>query len=170
MPISQASGRPRPTVRAFTLMETVVALAISTVLLLSLGSTVLLASRSIPTGREPFIREGQVQRSLALMVSDIEVANAVSIGTNEFVLTVADRDGDGAQETVTYSWKAGDRMVLRTRSGASAETLFGPVTAGMIVPMKDGDVQTGLYVIFVIPGVSPSDRAVGARMLNLPEG
>ncbi|RMH29867.1 MAG: prepilin-type N-terminal cleavage/methylation domain-containing protein [Planctomycetota bacterium] len=157
-----------PLCRGFTLIETVVALAVSSVLLLALSSTVLLASRAVPSGNETVIAEAEIQRSLALMSSDIEVATAIST-TSGLTLTVPDRDGDGNSDTIGYSWTDADNMVRRTRNGSGDEVLFGPITSMNVICLKDGTAVTQVLIVIKLNTVSGvTDRVLNVRALNLP--
>lgn len=158
----------RSTRGAFTLIETVTAMAISTVLLLAMASTIAVAARAIPTGDEAVIREGQIERGLALIASDIEVATAVS-WTTVLELTVADRDGDRIDDVITYDWVSGDRMLTRTRNGEASEELFGPISFGNVVETTDdAGAVTGVLVVLVIADHTPAARVINVRTLNRP--
>jgi prepilin-type N-terminal cleavage/methylation domain-containing protein len=157
-----------PACRGFTLIETVVALAVSSVLLLALGSTVLLASRAVPSGNETVIAEAEIQRSLAVMSSDIEVATAIS-ATSGLILTVPDRDGDGNPDTIEYSWNGADKMVRRTRNGAGEEVLFGPIQSMNVICLKDKSTVTQVLIVIKLNTTSGvTDRVLNVRALNLP--
>lgn len=154
--------------RAFTLIETVVALAVSSVLLLALGSTVLLASRAVPSGSEPVISEAWIQRSLAVMSSDIEIATSITVNSG-VTLTVPDRDGDGTPETIAYSWVGADKMVSRTRNGSAEEVLFGPISSMNVICLKDGSVITQVIIAIRMSSTAGvRDRILNVRTLNLP--
>ncbi|MEM9372420.1 MAG: prepilin-type N-terminal cleavage/methylation domain-containing protein [Planctomycetota bacterium] len=164
-----ATARRRATRRrAFTLVETVTAMAISTILLLAMASTIVVAAQAVPTGDEAVITEGAIERGVALIESDIEVATAVSWSTT-LELTVADRDGDRADDVITYDWTSGDRMLTRYRNGEAAEELFGPIAMGNVVLNKDGAGNTDhVIIVFVLADHTPPVRIVNVRVLNRP--
>lgn len=155
--------------RGFTLIELVTAMAISTILFLALGSAIVVASRAIPTGTEPVITEGEINRGLALMASDIELATDVSRVGNTLVIKVPDRDGDAASDTIIYSWSGADRMMTRSWNGSDAEDLFGPLTIAMpVITKEDGYVKRVLFVL-QLSGHQPPTRTLNIALLNTPE-
>ena len=167
MSLARTPSRPNAR-RAFTLIETVTALAISSILLLAMASTVVVAAQAIPTGTEPVITEGQVERGLALIASDIEVATDIEWDTT-LEITVPDRDGDLADDVIVYDWNSGDRIVTRTRNGEASEELFGPVSMGNVVFTEDDDENVQqVIIVFVIPGQTPAARVINVRTLNRP--
>lgn len=156
-----------PSRAAFTLIETVVAMAISVVLLLALGSAVVIASKAIPTGQESVVTEGVIERGLAVMAADIEVATAVN-RTSGLVLTVPDRDGDGADDTITYQLSGTPKYLYRSRNGSTPVALFGPVSSSNITPIMSGGSLSALKVELTIDNATPTDRTLIVELLNRP--
>jgi len=158
----------RPVRAAFTLIETVTALVISSVLLLAMASTIVVASHAVPTGNESLVIEGEIERGLAIMASDIEVATAIT-GSTTLVLTVPDRNGDATDETIVYDWYSGDKMLTRARNGGTPEVLFGPITFGYTITTKGSDDNMErLIVVLVVDDHSPATRVINVRTLNRP--
>lgn len=152
----------------FTLVETVTAMAISTILLLAMASTIAVAARAVPTGDESVIGEGRIERGLALLRSDLEVATTITWGST-LVLTVPDRDGDKVEETITYDWTEGDRTLMRDRNGLASESLFGPISFGNVVLVEGEDERIRqVLVVFQIAGAQPAARVLSVRTLNRP--
>jgi hypothetical protein len=85
-----------------TLLETVAAVAVTSIILLGIGSAMLLAGRALPDTRN----------STAQTVAGIE-------------FTVADRSGDTNPEVIRYEWSgtAGAPLTRRYNAGASVEVL-----------------------------------------------
>ncbi len=163
------SGQASHPRRAFTLVETVTSMAISSILLLAMGSTIVVAARAVPSGDETVIREGAVERGLAVMESDIEIATAITSGPGGIELAVPDRDGDRTPDTITYEWDKGDRMVTRYRNGQAAEELFGPVLFGNVVRSTGDDGETTqVIVVLLLADHTPAARVINVRMLNRP--
>jgi prepilin-type N-terminal cleavage/methylation domain-containing protein len=110
----------------FTLIETIVATSISSVLLLTLGSTVLIASRAVPTGSEPVLVVGRMEYAMAVLRTDIEQSVAWEFVDETLTLKQADRTGDGQAEKVVYSIieVAGLRRLVRVQNDGDNETLL----------------------------------------------
>lgn len=154
--------------RAFTLIETVVATGVSAVLVLSLGSTILIAARAVPTPDEPLVFNDAVARGTSVIRTDI--ADAIDIFTDETALLVAvpDRNGDGDPELITFSVDA-DRMVTRSQNEGIPHILFGPVSDIDFSLRTVGGTVRAVTATFDIPGASPTVRTMTVRLLNTPE-
>jgi len=109
-----------------TLIELVVSVAITSILTVALGSTILIASRALPDGQGPadaVVRAAAVADQLAREIEYAVSINSRSANMVEF--TVADRNGDEAPETIRYEWSgaAGDPLTRRYNGQAAAEIL-----------------------------------------------
>jgi hypothetical protein len=90
---------------AFTLIELVLAMAGTTLLLLGVTSTIIVASRAAYNPEQPQSALAR-SRSIAQTIAD-DLAQATSLvrGTSNLVeFTVADRDDDGSDDTIRYEW------------------------------------------------------------------
>lgn len=155
--------------RAFTLIETVVATGVSAVLMLALGSTVMIAARVVPTGDEAFVSAARTERGIALLHAEVETAIDFYTDANGMYITAADRDEDGVDQFVTYTWSNPDRMMTRTYDNGDAEPLFGPLTSVTIKPAATDDQIDSVAITMVFQSATPSVRSVTIRMLNQPE-
>jgi len=107
--------------RAFTLVELVTAMAVASVLFLALGNAVYIATKALPSKDDPLTSSLQTVQALDQIAGEIESAVYVSqISPTSIAFTVADRDGDGIPERISYSWSgvAGDPLV-RTYNGTT---------------------------------------------------
>ncbi|HRX84934.1 MAG TPA: prepilin-type N-terminal cleavage/methylation domain-containing protein [Phycisphaerae bacterium] len=112
-------GGSRPL--GFTLVELIAAMAVMSIILLALASTVVVATRSLPSETHPVTR---LTRGSAVLqgIAD-ELAEAITISERDahaITFTVADRDGDGVPETIRYAWtgSAGDPVTRSYNQGA----------------------------------------------------
>jgi hypothetical protein len=113
-----------PARRAFTLIELGVSTAITGVLLVSLASVVVVASKVLPSARGPTDTTLAAGLALDQMLADLRFATSVSEMTATAVtFTVPDRDANGAPETIRYSWAGADQPLVRTYNGASADVI-----------------------------------------------
>ena len=116
---------PQPGRSGFTLLEVVVALSIISVLLASLGSVVVLASRAIPSTASAAGTGAASAAALDQMVSELKFATGVVAKTSTAIeFKVPDRTGDGNADTIRYEWGgiAGGPLV-RTFNGVAANLL-----------------------------------------------
>ena len=104
----------------FTLMELMVGVAASGILIAAIGSSIFIAGRAMnfDSAADRVRQAGEVVDEIA---ADLHVAQSFAVSDPTSVtITVPDRDGDLAPETITYSWSgaAGDPLV-RTHNGQS---------------------------------------------------
>ena len=112
--------------RAFTLMELVVSLAISSVVLLGVVSLLSLSARAVPPPGG--VQEVSVEAAdlLARLGTDLSTATQITEATaTALTLVVPDRNADMTDETIRYSWSGvASEPVLRTiNAGTPAEML-----------------------------------------------
>ncbi|MEZ6242903.1 MAG: choice-of-anchor R domain-containing protein [Phycisphaerales bacterium] len=115
---------------AYTLMELVVALAVSTLLLGALGSAVVVAANALP-GEDGGATQSMLDTAGALerVASDLEQAVYLPDGgARRVAVVLPDADGDGAPELREYAWggSAGDPLTL-TEDGGDAENVLEDV-------------------------------------------
>ena len=123
-------GTPRR-VRGFTLVETLVSLTILGLLMGALGSVFVLSALALPTRQPTVTGPVNAARAVERIVQDVVYANAVTSGSDTSLsLTVPDRNGDAADESVTFSWdgRRGSPLI-RTLNGSVQETLLTNVRA-----------------------------------------
>jgi type II secretory pathway pseudopilin PulG len=121
--------KPAPSARrAFTLVELVVSASLAAILLVGLQSAVLIASKAIPSSN----RESDLAAQSAALdraALDLSYAKVVTAAvSNTLTFTVADRNGDGSDDTISYSWSgvAGAPLV-RTLNGSASEVVLSDV-------------------------------------------
>lgn len=96
------SGRLR---RGFTLVELIVALAITGIVLSAVSSLIGLTAKVMPTRDDVNTTIVHDRVALDAMVADIDAATSVlSLTPTSIRLQMQDMDGDGNPETITYSW------------------------------------------------------------------
>ena len=139
--------------RGFTLIELVVSMAIMSIILVSIGSAIMLASRAIPADDNP----GDLVVSSAQLARDIaaELAQAIYVfeaGDHAVAFTVADRDADGSPERIRYAWSgnAGDPLTRQLNSDAAVTVIdhvngfdLSYVTATLGETYPGGPVESG---------------------------
>ncbi|HBE68456.1 MAG TPA: hypothetical protein DDW52_09950 [Planctomycetaceae bacterium] len=113
----------------YTLIEMLVASASATVLIAGLGSSVYIVSRAFDDADGTVVQELDSSLVLEDMLADIQLAERFTVrSSNQVEFTVPDRDGDGADETISYTWSGteGDPL-LRVVNGSSPEAVVASV-------------------------------------------
>lgn len=116
--------------RAFTLVELVIAGALMAILLVGLQSAVLIASKAIPKPTEGSDVAAQAS-ALDRLALDVSYAKSItSVSATQITFTVSDRNNDGTDDSIVYSWSAtaGDPLIRRANS-YDAETILPGVTS-----------------------------------------
>ena len=114
--------------RAFTLAEMAVALVVTAVVLLAAQSAVLLASKAVPDADSAQVLRVRAADGMQRMLAELSVAKTLKHASEHRVsFTVQDRDADGVDETITYSWSGtkGDAIVRTGVDGATETVVPG---------------------------------------------
>jgi prepilin-type N-terminal cleavage/methylation domain-containing protein len=99
----------------FTLIELVLAMAITTILLMGMSASIVIASRAVSDGYDVVGLALRTSDSLGELDSDLSMAQAFLDRTGSSVtFTVPDRNGDGSSETIKYWWTgSSDARLMR---------------------------------------------------------
>lgn len=110
--------------RGFTLAETLVSMAISSLVLGAIGSLFVIMSKALPDDSSSLSRANQLSRAVDRFSFDVSWATQVTMGSPakcEFV--VPDCTGDAIADTVVYEWAGAGRPWKRTLNAGEAETI-----------------------------------------------
>jgi type II secretory pathway pseudopilin PulG len=114
----------RHTRRGFTLIELGVSTSIMGVLMISMASVVVIASKAIPSGTTESGAVGYNASALDQILNDLRCATTVTEATSAAVtFTVPDRTGDSTPETLRYAWAGAGSPVTRQYNGAAATSI-----------------------------------------------
>lgn len=127
MPGDRISKHLRVRRAGFTLLELVTAMAITTVLVLGMGSVMVIAANAIPDGTSAAEVACESRLVLDRMTEDLQFAKGFSERTDHAVtFTVADR-GHGAtgDEKIRYAWSGtpGDPLTLEYNDAAAVAVI-----------------------------------------------
>jgi hypothetical protein len=140
-------------VKAFTLIEMILGLAITTILLAAMGSLVLVASRSIPDRGRATDMTSAAAGTLEQFSADIAAAESIAMGLDTGIeVKVPDRDSDGKQEEIRYEWPG--------TPGASLDRVYNGVHTGLELPLSDFNLA------YTVTTASTSSASV---VTSLPE-
>ncbi|MEO0482420.1 MAG: type II secretion system protein [Planctomycetota bacterium] len=124
-----AVARKRGRRSAFTLIEMIASLAIMSLAFGAMLSSSLLLTRVSDVdgvGGEA----GRLAHITTDLAEDLKTALAIDATASSVEITVPDRDGDGADEVLVYTWSETDGDPLtRSYNGATAVPVTGPLTA-----------------------------------------
>ncbi|MCC7390274.1 MAG: prepilin-type N-terminal cleavage/methylation domain-containing protein [Phycisphaerales bacterium] len=97
--------RPNNPVPGFTLVELLLALAISAVVMSSVPMMISLSSRATPTDGGIQTTAAEAADCFAQLTADLQLAMAVTeLTANSITMTVPSRDGSGVAQTIRYAW------------------------------------------------------------------
>lgn len=105
-----------------TLLELVVALAVTSIILLGIGSAMLFAGRALPDAASASNQAALGAEALESMVEDLRYAVAIQQRSGRMIeFTVADRNADALPEVIRYEWSGtADAPVTRQYNGGTA--------------------------------------------------
>lgn len=110
-----------------TLVELVVSMTLATVLMLGLGSCLFIASSAFD-GSPNAVKTSRAAEIQADMMIDLNQARSFTSRTADTVtFTVPDRDNDGSDETLTYTWTGSSSGQLRYTENGKHITLLKDV-------------------------------------------
>ncbi|RME39298.1 MAG: hypothetical protein D6788_05780 [Planctomycetota bacterium] len=113
--------------RGTTLIELVLAMAVASLVLVGLGTAAALASRAMPGQPHPASLAREGRDVLDRMAEELLTATGFSDSDrtpNSVTFTVPDRNADGVDETIRYSWSGVTGDPLKRRyNGNTAEVV-----------------------------------------------
>ena len=114
------------TQRAFTLIELAISLAIMSILIVAMGSTVMLATNALPNEDDPAWYVMDASRGVGCMAEELRTAvHMTERSVHAVTFTVADRNGDGIWERIRYAWSgvAGAPVTRQYNNGSPAAVI-----------------------------------------------
>tara|TARA_E500000318_G_scaffold13439_1_gene12623 strand:- start:4 stop:501 length:498 start_codon:yes stop_codon:yes gene_type:complete len=151
---------------AFSLIELVIAIALTGIVSLALMSALLLSVGAIPDSDDAALLAARIDNANEFLLADAMLASQITASsTAKITLTVPDQTGDDTPETIVYAFDSG--TLTRAVNGAAARTLVDGFSAGQFaVTATDGRV-TGITA--VIRTVRGSMFRVSVECLTRPE-
>ena len=134
--------RRRDRLRGLTLLEMTISLAVTGVIVLGLGSTMVVASKAMPTGPANSVLLGA--HAIEQISSELAYATAINSRSSRCVeFAVPDRNSDAVPETIRYEWSgvAGAPLTRRYNGGAAAALLDAVQTFGLTYHLDTTSTQ-----------------------------
>ena len=113
----------------FTLMELVVSMFVTSILVVALGSSMLIAGKAMPGADTPEASLLEASGNAFPLAQELQYATEVTLVTpHEITFTVADRDDDEVPESIHYQWSGtpGDPLTRQMNSNSQV-TLIAEV-------------------------------------------
>ncbi|WP_428388262.1 PulJ/GspJ family protein [Mucisphaera sp.] len=108
--------------RALTLIELVLALAVTSLLIAGTAAALRISASAVELGYAPAASQNRSAEAVEQILSDAQNANAFALAGNTLTLSVPDRSSpaDGTPETIRYSWSGtpGDPLIQTTNGTA----------------------------------------------------
>ncbi len=141
---------------AYTLIELVLGMAVSSILLAGLGSAMVIASKAVPDRTSPLAATVDDAFVVEQIADELLVAQEFSVRTSTAVeFSLADRTNDGQPEVIRYEWSASAGAPLRRQfNGGTWVTLVDDVA----------DFNLG-YDLYVDTSAAPSGPTESAETL-----
>jgi type II secretory pathway pseudopilin PulG len=121
-----AATRPGHFRRGFTLVELGISSALLGVLMVSMASVVVLASKALPDFSSAAETGGSNAMALDQVLAELRCATEVTVATaTSLEFLVADRSGDSNAETIKYTWAGTGHPLMRSYNAAAAAPVTG---------------------------------------------
>ncbi len=137
----------------------VVSLSVMSIVFLSMGSVMMVATTAIPSPDGPINLMLDASDVLNQMASELQVATTViAVSDKEIVFTVPDRDNDGLDEVIMYRWDgtAGTPFSRKYNDGAYVQLLPAikgfELTCNTLESSQPGEPVTGSVVLLASHG------------------
>lgn len=159
--------------RAFTLIESVIAIAVSAIILSGLSAAILVASRAIPTPSEIGTTDQQVVDTLNRFRSELRLASKIQMKATaagvQFTLTINAPSVDNAPTTVVYRYISADGTLDRKQDSETERVfLSGLSDVDANVASEDGRART-VTIRFKAAGTVQNSFEFIATLPNNPE-
>lgn len=138
---------------AFQLLELVVATSIAAMLLAGLGSSVLIANRSLKSASDNYVAEDQSTGFDRLWVDVSEAHEIDAVSATEFSLTVSDRDGNSSRDELFYRWAGADNPLELSYDNSNWTPLTGSLTDFAFNPTHSKPASVAPDLPFHPPGL-----------------
>jgi hypothetical protein len=114
--------------RAFTLVELGISSALLGIIMVSMASVVVLASKALPDPSSAAETGGSNSLALDQRLAELRCATEVKVATATTIeFLVPDRTNDSNPETIIYSWSGAGNPLLRTYNGGTAAPVTSPL-------------------------------------------
>jgi Tfp pilus assembly protein PilW len=136
-----------------TLIELVVALSLTTIVMVAATSVMFVASRALPRPADAVVRATDATLALALFESEAQSAVATRAAANTFLIRIPDRTGDTIPEDIAYGWSGTPGDPLTRNDGVTNSDLITGVQSAVFewTPARASPTRLGtLYLTLTL--------------------
>jgi prepilin-type N-terminal cleavage/methylation domain-containing protein len=162
--------------RGYTLVEMIVTLSAGSIVLAGLSSTLYISSRTLSADTTASSDGSRSSLALSQITSDLRLAlDFTERSSTAATFTVPDRTGDGAIDTIRYSWAGTDSPLLYQFNGGTAVTLVPTVKQFSMVGLTRTIAATtcalpATIVAYAAPPEGKAATAATSVTVNAPVG
>lgn len=168
-PISNARTRRR-TRRALTLVEMVVAMAITSVVIGAATSIMFVASRALPDPSDPVVLATDASAALALLEAEAQCATRTRFVGTTLSVAIPDRDADLAEELIAYRWSGTPGDPFERVEDGVAITLVPNVQNAVFAWTAPRGNSARVGVLYITLTLDPNLMVYSTvRLINEPE-
>jgi len=139
---------------AFTLIETVISLAIMSILLLGLSGAVMIGSKSIPSSTQSGITDQTIILSLNNFRNELQQATRIqhrsTASGEQLILDIKDTGAPGTPSSIRYRYIKSTNSFTRTVDAQTEQTLFTNIDAFDIQIATDDSDATIIWILMVV--------------------
>jgi len=140
--------------RAYTLVELVVSIAVMTVLVGGMGSVILIASSALPGRQSVHQNDIEAMDCLDQIAGELFYATSITeAGQNRITFTVADRGhGDPGPEAIRYEWSGtqGDLLTRQYNGGGNVKICDNVYNFSLAYSIKAARLEGSPRVLMVV--------------------
>lgn len=170
--VNPSSGSCGAYRRAFTLMEALLAIAITAILMSAMGGVVVTLARATEQGNDVNSRASRSAGALAEIADDVRVSTGINeLDSRSISLQVPDRDGDGLEETIRYTWNGTvGKPLERTYNLRPGYTVLPDIRSFSIsMPQRSQPTLATSGTMTIFDGTTaPSGATGGSREVGAP--
>ncbi|QDT69052.1 hypothetical protein MalM25_19780 [Planctomycetes bacterium MalM25] len=116
--------------RGYTLIELMVAIASASVLMIGLSGALFVSARALETDEGATLKRSRADQALSRVLSELSEATRIeSASATELRFRVPDRDADGVEESLAFTWSGVAGDPLRFESQGRNAVLLRDVTS-----------------------------------------
>lgn len=151
--------------RGFTLIEMLIAIALTSLICSALMSALLLSLRAIPGENDAGLIATELSTAFEFLHADVAIASSVEVTGAKLLLTVPDQTGDATPENIVYQFQTG--RLERITNNATPRILSRGINSGQFTATRADDRIASVTV--VIKSTAPTMHRTSIECVARPE-
>jgi len=187
MPWLKRSARPYPLLRrafdvkargvirrrAFTLIELISAVGAMSVIVLAMGSVLMLAQQAVPEAGDRASSMTSAWGAAERFANDLSTATSCASSAGTWTLTLPDRDANGVEETVVWTWDSTGSTrsfdLTRQHNSDPAVTMLSNAKSVSTTDTKDTGTTISMTITIVAGDDAGTTVVLTTPVWNLPK-